>query len=186
MAASDLTSLANVKEFLNIANTEDDELLSRLITECSGAASNYINRTILSQSYTEKYDGNDSDVLMVRQTPVTAVTSLANNGIPIQLSSDGVTKFGFTFDDNCIIMVKGVFPRGRRNIVVAYTAGYALIPVDVEEAIIEFVSDRYRMRGRIGEKSKALPQGGSVSYDTSYMSDKVKGSLSNYRRLIPI
>ena len=186
MAAGDLTTLDAVKAYLNIQGTASDGVLTRLISQCSFAVGNFLNRNLLTQSYTESYDGNDSAALMLRQTPVTAVSALTVNGTAVQASSDGIYRDGFAFDSNRLIMINRRFSRGMQNIRVTYTAGYASIPGDVEEAVIEFVSDRYRMISRIGEQSKAIPEGGSVSYDMSYMSKKVQGSLSNYRRMIPI
>jgi hypothetical protein len=182
----DLTTLDAVKAFLGVVNTDDDQLLQRLITQCSASVGNYLNRNLLTASYTEQYDGNNNLRLMLPQTPVTAVTSLKIQGQVIPQSSDGVTIPGYDFDRYSVFLIGYVFYDGIQNIAVSYTAGYATVPYDVEEAVVEFVSDRYRLKGRIGEKSKSLPQGGSVSYDTAYMSDKVKGSLSNYKRLIPL
>jgi hypothetical protein len=187
VAIVDLTTLANVKSFMTITNTDDDALLQRLLTQVSGAVANYLNRNLLVQSYTERYDGNDAHRLCLRQSPITDVASLLINGSSIPESTDGgIVLPGYAFDGFYIYLNGYQFYRGVQNVIVTYTAGFPSIPFDVEEAVIEMVSDRYKMKSRIGEKSKALQGGGSVSYDTDYMSDKVKGSLSNYRRMIPI
>lgn len=185
MATGDLTTLAGVKLFLGIQNDADDALLSSLISQISFAISNYTNRNLLSQSYVERYDGNSSSILMLRQHPITAVSALAINGAAVSASPDGIAA-GYAFDGNYVFLTKAIFPKGIQNIQVSYTAGYASVPFDVAEAVTELVADRYRVRGRLGESSKSMAQGGSTSYDMSYMSDKVKGSLSNYRRMIPI
>ena len=184
MAAGDLTTLADVKAYLSIAGSADDALLADLITKCSFAVGNYLNRNLLSQSYVERYDGQDGPLLMLRNTPVTAVTSLALNGVALA-PTDGVT-VGYGLAPNYVYGVGLRFSRGIQNVAISYTAGYSAVPLDVAEAVVEFVSDRYRLRGRLGENTKSMPQGGSTSYDMSYMSKKVQGSLSNYRRMIPI
>ena len=186
MANGDLTTLDAVKGWLKISGSADDAVIVRLISQCSAAVANYTNRSLLSQSYTEKYDGNSSSVLMLRQSPITAVSCLTLNGVDIAPSPDGILQDGYTFDATRLLLINRRFWRGQQNVAITYTAGYATVPGDVEEAVIEFVSDRLRLASRLGEKTKSLPQGGSVSYEMQFMSARVKGSLSNYRRLIPI
>jgi hypothetical protein len=206
-AAVDLTTVEAVKDFLSIDNTADDRVLQRLVTSCSFSAQNFLNRNLLSASYTEQYDGNGKRRLPVKQTPITAVSSLVINmpafpwsygqyqnapgpmvgGTTVPLSPDGAqSQPGYDFDSNTIFLCGYTFAKGIQNVWVTYTAGYSAVPLDVEEAIVEWVADRYRFRGRVGEKSKALPQGGSVSYETGFLPDRVKGSLSNYKRQIPL
>ena len=185
MATGDLTTIDAVKALLKITGTADDANIAHLVTRCSAVVANYLNRNLLAQTHTETYDGNASGRLSLRQTPITAVAAVAVNGISIPASPDGVLRDGFTFDQNRLILVNRIFYRGIHNVSVTYTAGYASVPYDVEEAVIELVGDRLRMAPRLGEQSRSLPQGGSITYDMSFMSDRVQGVLSNYRRLIP-
>jgi hypothetical protein len=204
--AADLASLTNVKEWLGISNATDDRMLARLISSCSSMAYQFMNRAaLLSASYTETRDGNDSQRMVTRNYPITAVASVTiytpafpwgygqlaqgNNTPPsvIPLSPDGAQyQPGYAFDADTIILAGYRFARGRDNVIISYTAGFAVIPWDIEQAVIEWVSDRYRMRSRIGEKSKALPQGGSQSYDMSAIPDRVQAVLFNYKRVVPV
>lgn len=68
----------------------------------------------------------------------------------------------------------------------AVLISYAFVPPDIEQACFEIVGEQYRYRGRIGEVSRALPGGGSVSFSQKAMSDTTKTLLSPYRTVIPI
>ena len=70
--------------------------------------------------------------------------------------------------------------------IVTYTAGYAATPPDIAQACIELVSQRYRERSRIGEVSRALGGGETVTYSQQDMSDDAKLLLSQYRSLAPV
>lgn len=62
----------------------------------------------------------------------------------------------------------------------AILMSYSYIPAPVEQACIEMCSERYRYRGRIGERSKSIGGAESVSYDLSGMSDAVMTMLQPY------
>ncbi len=207
MAANpgDLTTLANVRQYLGVTNTDDDAILQRMLSACSTNCARFLGRNLLTQSYTETRDGNDSSRMLLKQTPVTAVASLniytpsfpwgfgilaqGNNTPPTQVpvSPDGAQyQPGFAFDEFSIYLSGYTFYRGVQNVIIAYTAGYTTTPFDIEEAVIEWIADRFKFRGRVGEKSKALPQGGSVSYELGFMPDRVKEALQLYKRQIPV
>jgi hypothetical protein len=78
-----------------------------------------------------------------------------------------------------------VFTRRLQNVLVTYTAGFATAPPDIAQAAIELVALRYRERSRIGETSRALTGGETVTYSTRDMSDDVKLLLSQYRVVAP-
>lgn len=204
---TDLTTILNVKDWLAITNDGDDRVLQRLISSCSLAANRFMNRVLLSNTYTESYDGNDNTRLMLREWPITAVASLniytplfpwsygyqsvppgpAVGGTVIPVSPDGAQyQPGYSFDNLSIFVAGYKFVRGKQNVIVTYTAGYTAVPMNVEQAIIEWVADRFRLRSRIGEKSKAIPQGGSVTYETNHLPARVKNELLQYKRQIPV
>jgi hypothetical protein len=118
MATGDMTTLASVKEYLEIAtaDTSVDSLLGRLITESSQQFVNDCNRQILSRSYTDQFSGSDlqppwarnsiwgglpgvflsrdpnraGNGVTLRNYPVISVASLTidNNVIPARDSAD--------------------------------------------------------------------------------------------------
>jgi hypothetical protein len=71
-------------------------------------------------------------------------------------------------------------------VIVTYTAGYMTTPPDVAQACIELVCQRYRERTRIGEVSRALGGGETVTFSQKDMSDDVKLLLAQYRLVAPV
>ena len=182
MAAGDLTSLANVKQWLNVATTTDDTLLTRLITAGSQFIQAWLNRQLASQSYTEIRDGNGTTKMFFAQYPVTAVANVVIDGVTVPASPDGVQP-GYTFDTRMLYLIGYAPCVDQQNVTLTYTAGYATTPPEIEQACIELVSLRYRERGRIGMSSVAAA-GETTSYIITDMPKSVATILSNYKRVI--
>lgn len=63
---------------------------------------------------------------------------------------------------------------------------YSYVPEDIEQVVIEEVGLAFRSRSRIGEASKALPNGGGTSsYLPRALSQLSRDALNNYRRVVP-
>lgn len=63
---------------------------------------------------------------------------------------------------------------------------YSYVPGTLEDACINWVSERYRYRGRIGEKTRAIGGNQTASYDLSDIPAYIKTQLQQYRRVLPI
>lgn len=187
MAAGDLTTLANVKAYLSppLATTADDALLSRLITAASGFIQNWLNRTIASATYTDTRNGTGGTRLFLRNRPVTAVASVTVDGVAIPLGGPQPTTGGYLFDDSSVYLIGYSFTKGAQNVVVQYTAGYATVPFEIEQACIAFVVLRYKERDRIGQVSKNLG-GEVVSFQQKDMPPDVATLLDQYRNVVPL
>jgi len=126
MAANpiDLTTVALVNDWLNQAETVDAAIIQSAITNFSKVVQLITSRTNLAgaspiPSFSEVYSGNGSEILFVRNYPVTAVSSLAIDGVPIP-QSPGVNQVGWVIDTSgsqAAIALRG----GSRN-TVAYSA----------------------------------------------------------------
>ncbi|MBP2638375.1 MAG: hypothetical protein H6Q72_4282 [Firmicutes bacterium] len=185
MAAVDFTTLDNVKQYLNLSNTTSDAFLSRLISAASAFVVTWVKRDLLSASYTEQRNGNGSCRMMLKNTPVTAVSSLTVNGHSIPASTQPGISPGYWFDDK-MLYVKGYsFPNGFGNVTIDYTAGYTTVPLELEQVVIELVANKYKRRDRIGEDSKDLG-GQTVSYSKRDLSQDHMDLLSIYKRVVPI
>lgn len=184
MAAGDLTTLTNVRAWLGITSVNDDAILSRLITSASAYIQSWINRSFALQTYSESRSGNGGAVMAFADYPVTAVSSVVIDGQTIPQSPDG-QQAGYVFDANTIGLIGYRFNKGFNNVQLVYTAGYANVPFEIEQACIELLSLRYRERERIGHQSKSV-QGETVSYIVKDMPDSVKTILNNYRKVIPL
>lgn len=142
MATGDLVQLATVKNWLGVASSADDALLSALITQISRAIYNYMNRSfVLPANVTEAYDGSGRESLILRNWPVVAISAVVVDGNsipPAPLMVAGVHPApGYVLeqaDDQPPGAMQQLFLRGpyrfhkgRQNVVVSYRAGYEIV-----------------------------------------------------------
>jgi hypothetical protein len=189
MAFGDLTTLADVKAWLqtghNAFPVTDDGLLTRLITAASQYIQSWLSRTIALAGYAEVRDGTGGESLQFACFPVVEVQSLTIGGqtIPRAASTQSA---GYVFSPTQLFVRGYSFNRGVQNVAFFYTAGYSSIPADIAQACIELVALRYRERTRIGEVSKSLGGAETVTYAQKDMSDAIKTLLQQYRMVIPV
>lgn len=62
---------------------------------------------------------------------------------------------------------------------------YSYVPSDLADACMELVSERFRYRSRIGERTKSLGGQVTASYDLGAMPEFVARLLNNYRKVVP-
>jgi hypothetical protein len=189
MATGDLTDLPTVKAWLGIpgTSTEDDTLLTGLVTAASQFIQTWLNRQLLQATYTEVRDGTGGQRLVFMNYPVTSVASLTVGRLTVNPVSNPASgtypNAGYLFTPTEIRLNDLYFERGFGNVQVTYTAGYATVPPDVQQAATELVALRYRERDRIGHQSKAVG-GETVSFTILDMSPDIKTLLSAYRRVV--
>ena len=181
MAAGDLTTLATLEQWLGLASGNADEaLLGRLITAASGFIENWCGRKFVSQAYTETRDGPGGSRLIFAHSPVTVVASVVVDDIAIPAGTPG-----YHFTDLMIDLSGYRFTAGRQNVALSYTAGYAVIPAELEQACIELCAFRYRELDRIGISSKGMA-GESTSFVIKDVPDSVIAALVPYRKVISV
>ena len=194
MAFGDLCALSDVTAWLQTGQNPfpsvDDALLTRLVTAASQFIQTWLQRQIAVTDWIEIRDGNGGQRLAFTNFPVSQVWSLSIDGltIPPAPAPGGITGgfgAGYVFSPTELALRGYVFTRRAQNVSVTYTAGYASVPPDIAQACIELVCQRYRERARIGEVSKALISGETVTYSQKDMSDDVMTLLSQYRAVAP-
>lgn len=129
MAAGDLTTLVNVKAWLNTGAANaypagDDVILAQLITRASAWIPTYLTRNIVPQQYSDTYNGSGTTKQFLRNRPVIQVTALLVDGVAIQPSTPPPLGNGFLFDADQVYLVWGLFPMFAQNVQVTYTAGF--------------------------------------------------------------
>jgi hypothetical protein len=205
----DLTTLTDVKAWLqtgqNAFPATDDALLTRLITAASQYIQTWLNRQIALQDWIEVRDGigNALGPIEARYQfavfPVSAVSLVVVDGLtipPIPASPPGppgiaaisafATQAGYLFSPTQLVIRGYAVPRKAGCVTMQYTAGYAVTPPDLAQACIELVTLRYRERSRIGEVSRAIGGGETVSYSQKDMSDSIKTLIQQYRIIAPV
>src|SRR5437016_2342508 len=190
MAFGDLTALGDVKAWLQTGQNPfpatDDALLQRLITAASQFIQSWLGRQIAAADWLETRDGTGGQLLVFAHSPVAAVLSLTIDGLTIPPApADGGFAAGYIFTPTELALRGYVFTRRPQNVIVTYTAGYDTAPPDIAQAAIELVCQRYRERSRIGEVSKALGGGETVTFPQKDMSEDVKTALLPYRLATP-
>ena len=215
-----LSTVSQVKSFLNIQDSSKDTWLTLLEPAAESVIKQYLGRDLESNSYTEYYDGNNQPLLPLRQRPITAVTGVwcdfggyygdgpgtggyapfANpscaftEGIdyavmwdmqdPVlgKISRSGIlvriatvwTELGFEYQPGYMLAFTGPAYGSYK---VQYTAGYTIIPMDIQQAVACVVAGMMR----------DLPLGGPVAEERigeySYKLEKANRFEERYPEL---
>jgi hypothetical protein len=157
--STDLVSLADVKLELGITGTADDAWLAKVISRASATVGNYCNRILAVQSYRDDIF-LDQDRAAAWSTPgfskelqlalwplVGAVTVTEDGSLaPLVQGTDFVAEIetGLLFR----LTTESAIGRWRLPLVATYQAGFAAIPADVQDAVLDMVKGRYYARSR--------------------------------------
>lgn len=182
-----LTTLANVKAFKNIAGTEHDAELARLIPMADALIARYCGRTFEAASVTE-YHSTRAAIprLALARPPVTAITSIHDDpdrqygsGTLLTPGTDYVLEdpeAGIVAFDQYTVL------GGINNLKVVYDGGYATIPADLEQAAIEIVwlTRDLGDQALLGILSKSIADGSVTAFQRDRI-DGVRTILDAYR-----
>ncbi len=142
-------------------------LLASLGDAVQAAMERYMGRTLGVMTYTEFYDGNGRPVLYLRNDPVTAVSSLTVNGVAIVVGDPLVPTYPpadvVIHGAGLRLTTGGVFPCGYANVIVTYTAGFAVPPPDIVQAGVSWAAVIFKDRDRAGLSSEGA-SGQSTSF----------------------
>lgn len=176
-----LSTLENVKSYLGRTGmVGDDPLLSRLLNVASKWFEIQVERTILSATYTDTTLGSGARSMVTKHYPVQTVTSVLVNGdvIPqaILATDTGWRQLG------SVIALKGSRFTEDALVEITYTAGFATVPADVEQAVIEITADLFKYKDRQGVMSSTNGTGSTTSYAPSALSPFVQSVIDAYKR----
>lgn len=170
-----IASASNVKEWLGISVSTYDTAIDNFGTRAEARIAKMCNRPdgFATGTKTEYFDGENSDRVVLTNTPVTAITS-------VQLLSQGsvvetIASTYYTYDTNSGVLAlessyvaryfggaylygndRGTTDGGRRmapnlssgyrNVKVIYTGGYSTYPDDLKQAVIEYTAFMFKAR----------------------------------------
>lgn len=211
--AIDLTTLTAVQAQATIDAADTTTLVPALITAVSRHVLTRTGRRSLNgpASYTDTYAGTGGRQLFLRDSPVTAVASVTVWGVAVPASADGIAA-GYVFDDVSLWLVPGTtvglpparvldsrWPRGVRNIVVTYTAGYTGTttppsdatfngaPSDLGQAVTEFVVQQYKRRAWVDQASKVVSAAGETTTFRAWeVPPQLERVIQQYTRRWPV
>jgi hypothetical protein len=184
--APDLCTLAQVKAWLTITQTTEDTLLQNLVSAVSFDFLREIGRPDFYPAgvYSEIREGDGGDRMVMRHWPINSLSAVLVNSASFLASAfvdtdlDPERRFelylsGKVFADGGVIQV-------------TYNAGYVTPPLDAAQAVGEWTAYRYKSRQWIGQTSKHMAQGETVSTPDEDMPATVKRVIERYRRYDPL
>jgi len=143
---------------------------------------------VIEDTFTdERYSaaGNDAR-LVLRRRPLTAVTAVRVDGVVQNAATYERGDAGGLLYRRPTGDVYGVdpWPEGFRHIGVDYSAGYASVPSDLEQATVvqaAFAWKQTKLGGnRIGDRGTVLDAGGSAQYLTGAWAPGVRETLDHW------
>lgn len=194
-----LASLEQLKRYLQIGGDEHDGLLLSLLEAVSQQFCSHTGRQLLARDFSPDpgdpafapdnavLDGNGYPDLLLPQYPVVELTSLLVDGQAVPPAAPGgQAPAGYLLDRaaGVLSLVRGVFPRGKANVLAAYRAGFTAIPADLRQAALEQAATRFQEsaagQGRLGVSARTLADG-SLSYAAGPLLPQVAAVLERYR-----
>jgi hypothetical protein len=163
-----LASIADTKDYLDIpiSDTTQDLKIERMINTASAMIDNHCGYQIISQSYTQLFSGNNKNILFLNKSKINSITSI-NIDVNRIFAIDSLiasTEYIIS-DENSVKRYDYYWPLGNNNIKIIFTAGYTIIPSDINYACLMLIDYLYRHRNerRVGRDS--ISKGGdSVSF----------------------
>ena len=176
------TTLASLKTYLGISDTEKDELLTLLIQSCSEAAEKYIGRNIIARAVSqEPHDCQcrKDRYLQLEQYPVTQISAIMQDGIAVPADSYKTDLYNGIIKKTC-----GFW----RGVVLAdYTAGIAAdvqsVPKNIQLALWQWIADILQIQQNGGLKSETLGDYGATYYDEHKMPASAAMLLDCYKKV---
>lgn len=188
LIASALVTLPDVKKFLTITSSKDDEELKHLINVVSRHCQTFCQREFLKATYTEeKYDGRDLGTLNLKNYPIVTVTELIPYTDATALTED--THFVVYPEQGQIKLLAGDrFPPSLRGISVTYDAGYdgvANLPEELKYSIELAVAHVYKEQKKESYSVTRQQKGESFSeYIRKMYPDRVTWIWERYQRKV--
>lgn len=181
--AIDLTTLAAVKDELNIQSTSADSELQQYITAWSMAVLNRTGIQSFSQPelMTETRDGNGNYQMFTRLRPIINVVSVSISGVAVAQAGVWPSAGYYVADDQRSIKLRNPqfpisynyypnyttpapgFQRGQGNVQLVYWAGYVNVPVDLEMASRRMVAIYYGRKKTRDQASQGIAAGGTTA-----------------------
>jgi hypothetical protein len=193
---NDLVTLAQAYAWLSVASGTDDANMQLAVSAYSQLITDFCSRPFVLTTFNEVYDGRDMPRLVLRNYPVTTISSLSIFGIP-QVAATSVYGPGYIFNNRTLDLLGGdVFTRGMENVAITYQAGFATIPFNIQMACLDWLKSSYMARTRdlalashrAGDTEEKFEPGGAVTKlgsSTVPMPATVFATLSQYLDFVP-
>jgi len=209
-----LTDLSTALDELGLTTDggAQDARLERYIEAASAGVASYCNRTFeRDDAITEKVAGNGRPRILLDRTPLLSITSItidsstvASDEYEIERALVGsiykeslwpadasmghwITKdpIAGSEDQNITVVYSGGYVTRKQNADGDFSAADVSVPLDLEDAVLQLVTSRWRAKGRDQAIKSQTLLGGAVAYGEggAFSADVVR-LLSRYRRLV--
>lgn len=173
-------TLEEVKEFLQIQGTSDDDALTFLLEPSTDIIQKYCERVFLQDSFCDKFsiETDTVDTVLLKQYPVTSVVAVSDDGSAVPSSDYYISSEGrLRLDNGCY------FTKGVDTVQVTYVAGYVLtdLPQSLKWACAQIVHDLYN--NRFASMASEKIEGYSYKQAASFLRPVVKMILDQFRRV---
>lgn len=186
-----LTTLANVKAFMNISTAEHDVEILRLIPAVEAFIEGYCNRSLESVTITEYHStrAGQSSLMTIRY-PVASITSMHDDPSRVYGAETllAASDYVLTEPHAGIVVLDGVtFNAGFNNVKIVYVAGYATGSKEralLEQAAIELVwlARKKGDQALLGLQSRSIADGRVDTLDLDWPAG-VKEILDRFRKV---
>ncbi|MCS6302364.1 MAG: phage head-tail connector protein [Nitrospira sp.] len=186
-----LTTLANVKAFMNISTSEHDVEILRLLPSVDAFIQSYCNRPLEQATVTEFHSGRSGQsTLRLKRYPVASITSIADDPYRVYgaetllAASDSV----LTDAEAGIVQLDGItFNEGLNNIKIVYVAGYAAGSKEaalLEQAAIELIwlARKKGDQALLGLQSRSIADGRVDTFNMDWPAG-VREILERFRKV---
>lgn len=175
------------KAYLKIpdAYTDDDDLIRFSINSATDFLESETQRFLGPRTGIVEYqDGRGQNVILLKQWPVNALTEIRidNSSLFLADTVQPLADYALVDDNMALLRINSTFHRGYRNIKITYSAGYATVPSDLQEAALWTMFWKFKTRnaGDIGRTTQTK-EGESTSYSQEAPAD-VKNAIARYKR----
>lgn len=186
-----LTTVEVAKAHLNVptADTTQSARLELLINAASQRMESMTDRALKSRSHVELRSGRRSNIITLRQWPVTAISQInvdnsSQFGAPTIIDP---SNYAICDEQNSVVLLNDYFDVGYNNVRIAYTAGYNSTDHIGQLADLELVClwlvewyYRHRERGDMGRTSKT--KGDETVGILAEMPPMIKEAILDYKR----
>lgn len=122
-------------EFLKLTSPREDEeaVLTAICDQISDAVEDYCGRIFELSTFTEDHDGSGTQILMLRQYPIDAITTVKRTKVDAANTVVSITAAEYTINDESGILLmhpvnhvdSSIWIKGEQNYEIVYDAGYS-------------------------------------------------------------
>lgn len=155
-AATRLTTLALAKTYLGVSGSDDDATIGGFLDAVTDAFEKYTGRHLVSATETEYLNGTGSRLIYTRE-PAESITTIHVDSARSWGAANLVSSDDYLQDGCQINHLDHIWSVGVRNVRIVYSAGFATIPDDIQQACKMQVNWLYTewQRAKAGGANKA-------------------------------